>query len=82
MSVFMIRAVRSCALSLLVAFPLYAQVEPTREFIYDVRMLPDASYDSSIPSPEALLGFPVGDEPREDQASGRAEIGCHDAGSR
>jgi hypothetical protein len=41
---------------------VFAQMQPTAEFEYPTRMLPDAdgSYDPAIPSPEQTLGFRVG----------------------
>ncbi len=48
------------ALTFLAAVFTQAQPGPTGEFAYPYRILPDTVYDSSVPTPERLLGFPVG----------------------
>jgi hypothetical protein len=48
-------------LCLLVAMPAAGQITPTGEFAYPYSILPDSEYNATIPTPESILGFAVGD---------------------
>jgi hypothetical protein len=51
----------SVALFFFAASLAHAQPGPTGEFTYPYRILPDAVYDASVPTPESVLGFAVGE---------------------
>ena len=55
------RIALSITLCFIATLGIQAQPGPTGEFTYPHRILPDDVYDASVPTPESILGFGVGD---------------------
>lgn len=77
------RILHLLAITCLLVVPLVAQDPPGLEGLtYDVPFFPGARYDASIPTPESLLGFPVGQRTATPQQIADAVVAWSKASNR